>query len=155
MSRARFRYALEPVLLTRRWALDALLLALGEHNAAVAAQAALQAQTQACYDAAASDWRALAATAEAQSVQTFAVNGRYLGDLGRQLREQAAHMEALSAARDEVIGQVVSAQRALEAVERHRDEMRRQYIQKRVSADFKLADDQWNTLQRGAASNGC
>jgi hypothetical protein len=53
-----------------------------------------------------------------------------------------------------VIAQVVSAQRALEAVERHRDEMKQEYVQKRVSADFKVADDQWNTLQTGAASNG-
>ncbi len=155
MSRARFRYALEPVLLTRQWALDALLLTLGEHNAAVAAQAALQAQTQARYEAAVSDWRALAATQQAQSVQTFAMNGRYLADLARQMRAEATQMDALSAARDEVVAQVVSAQRALEAVEQHRDEMRRQYLRKRVSADFKLADDQWNTLQTGAASNGC
>jgi len=155
MSRARFRYALEPVLLTRQWALDALLLTLGEHNAAVAAQAALQAETQARYEAAASDWRALAAAQQAQSVQTFVMNGRYLAELARQLREQAAQMDALSAARDEVIAQVVSAQRALEAVEQHRDETRRQYIQERVSSDFKLADDQWNTLQTGAASHGC
>ena len=155
MRRARFRYALEPVLLTRQWALDALLLTLGEHNAAVAAQAALQAQTQARYEAAVSDWRALAATQQAQSVQTFAMNGRYLADLARQMRAEATQMDALSAARDEVVAQVVSAQRALEAVEQHRDEMRRQYLRKRVSADFKLADDQWNTLQTGAASNGC
>jgi hypothetical protein len=154
MSRARFRYALEPVLLTRQWALDALLLTLGEHNAAIAAQAALQAETRARYDAAASDWRALAAAPQAQSVQTFAMNGRYLADLTHQLREQATRMDELIAARDEVIVLVVNAQRALEAVERHRDEMRQQHVQKRVSADFKLADDQWNTLQTGGASNG-
>ncbi|MFJ1472377.1 hypothetical protein [Massilia orientalis] len=154
MSRTRFRYALQPVLLTRQWALDTLLLELDEHNAAVAAQAALQAETQARYQAAASDWRAMAATPQAQSVQTFAMNGRYLADLARQMREQAARMDELSAACDEVVAQVVRAQRALGTVERHRDDMRRQYIQKRVSADFKLADDQWNTLQTGGASHG-
>jgi hypothetical protein len=154
MSRARFRYALEPVLLTRRWALDDLLLALGERNAAIAAQAKLQAKTRASYEAAADQWRAAAALQQAQSVQTFALNARYLADLARQLREQAEHMAELGTARDEVIAQVVSAQRALEAVERHRDEMKQEYVQKRVSADFKVADDQWNTLQTGAASNG-
>ena len=40
MSRgARFRYPLEPILLTRRWELDGLLAELAEHNAALAAQA--------------------------------------------------------------------------------------------------------------------
>lgn len=154
MSRAGFRYALEPVLLTRQWALNALLLTLSEHNVAIAAQAALQAATRATYDAAAAQWRTVAATQQAQSVQTFALNGRYLGDLARQLHEQVGHMAELCAARDEVIAQVVHARRALDAVERHRDEMRQQYLQKRVSADFKLADDQWNTLQTGTASNG-
>lgn len=154
MSRSRFRYALEPVLLTRQWAVDALLLTLGEHNAAIAAQASLQAATKASYDAAAGQWRAMAEAQQVQSVQTFAINGRYLADLAQQLREQDAHMAVLSAARDEVIAQVISAQRALEAVERHRDDMSRQYVKKRVSADFKLSDDQWNTLQTGALSDG-
>jgi hypothetical protein len=154
MSRSRFRYPLQPVLLTRQWALDALMLTLGEHNAAIAVQAALQAATRDSYEAAADQWRAVAAAQQAQSVQTFAMNGRYLADLARQLREQAAHTAELSAARDEVIAQVVNAQRALEAVERHRDDMKQEYIQKRVSADLKVADDQWNTLQTGAASHG-
>jgi hypothetical protein len=154
MSRARFRYALEPVLLTRQWALDALLRTLGEHNAAMAEQAALQAGTEADYAAATAQWLAMAGAGQAQSVQTFAISGRYLADLARQLREQGAHLAQLSAARDEVIAQVVSAQRAVEAAEQHRDHMQAQFIRKRLSADFKLADDQWNTLQTGAANNG-
>lgn len=153
MSRARFRYALEPVLLTRRWALDTLLFTLGEHHAAMAAQAALQARTQADYAAATARWLAIAASGQAHPVQTFAISGRFLADLARQLREQAAHMAELSAARDEVIEQVVSAQRAVDAAEQHRDHMQEQFVRKRLSADFKLADDQWNTLQTGASDN--
>lgn len=153
MSRARFRYALEPVLLTRRWALDALLLTLAECNAAVAAQAALQAATRASFDAAAAAWRTLAATEQVQSVETFALNARYCADLGRQLHEQAAEMAALDAARDAAIAQVMDGQRALEAVERHRDELQHQFMQQRASADFKVADDQWNTRQTESAGN--
>ncbi len=154
MSRARFRYALEPVLLTRRWALDALRLALGECNAAVAAQTALQVATRASLAAASDQWRMVAATQQAHSVQTFALNARYLADLGSQLREQTAHMAALGVARDAAIAQLMDAQRALDAVERHRDGMRQQYFQQRASANFKLADDQWNTRQTEGAGHG-
>lgn len=153
MSRARFRYALAPVLLTRRWALDALLLTLAECNAAIATLAALQAATRASLDAASAQWRTEAATQQVQSVQIFALNTRYLADLGRQLHEQAAQMAMLDIARDGAIAEVMAGQRALEAVERHRDSMRQQHVQQRASADFKLADDQWNTRQTESTSN--
>jgi hypothetical protein len=154
VSRARFHYALEPLLLTRRWALDALLLTLAECNAAIAAQAARQAATRASLDDAAAQWRTVAATEQVHSVQTFALNARYLADLGRQLHDQAAALAALDAERDAAIAQVMDGQRALEAVERHRDSMRQQHMQKRASADFKVADDQWNTRQPESVGNG-
>jgi hypothetical protein len=146
MSKLRFRYALEPVLLTRRWALDALMLSLADHNADIAAHAAVQATTRENYVAASAEWQA----EQMESVQPFAIRVRYLSELSRQLREQAERMTVLVEARDAVIEQVVRAQRAVEMAEQHRDEMKDQFIQQRLSADFKLADDQWNTLQTGA-----
>jgi hypothetical protein len=154
MSGGRFKYALQPVLLTRQWALDALMLTLSEHNAAVAEHAALEAAVLASHQSASDEWRAAVAGGQEQSVQQFAMSARYLGDLGRQLREHAVRGAELAAARDDVIAQVVAARRAVEAAEEHRDEMKDQFIQKRLSADFKVADDQWNTMQTGADSNG-
>lgn len=154
MNGGRFKYALQPVLLTRQWALDALMLTLSEHNAALAEHAAVEAAVQASHAAASDEWRTAMAGGQAQSVQQFAMSAQYLADLGRQLREHAVRSAELTAARDEVIAQVVAARRAVEAAEEHRDEMKDQFIQKRLSADFKVADDQWNTMQTGADSNG-
>lgn len=149
MSRTRFRYALEPVLLTRRWALDALLQALSQRNADIAEHAARQAATQARYEGACTDWKTMANADHEQSVLAFAISGRYLADLTRQLREQAVHMAELVSARDEVILQVMDSQRSFEAVEHHRAKAKQEFVRQCASADLKAADDQWNTLQAG------
>lgn len=154
MSKGRFRYALQPVLLTRQWALDALMATLAEHNAAIAEHAALEAAVLAQHASASAEWRAIAASGQAQSVERFAMSARYTADLARQVREHAVRMAELVTARDSVIAEVVAARRAVDAVEQHRDDMKQQFIRQRVSADLKLADDQWNTLQTGAEVHG-
>lgn len=150
MSQARFRYALEPVLLSRRWALDALLRALAEHNERIESLARESAAIQGRFDATAAFWKTLVGADAAQPVQRFSMNVRYLGDLARQLREHAARAAVLATARDEVIAQVLAARRALDAAQEHRDDMEVRFVRLRTSADFKLADDQWNTLQTRA-----
>lgn len=155
MSRgARFRYALEPVLLTRTWQLDALMLELAEQNGAIAAQALAQADVRRRIDQAAEAWNHEKASGRAQSVSQFVLASRYMGELARQAREAVAQMAMLAAQRDETIERVVAAKRGVEAVEAHRDEMRARFMQQRSSADFKLADDQWNTLQSEAIVHG-
>ncbi|WP_426104797.1 hypothetical protein [Massilia sp. TSP1-1-2] len=154
MKQARFRYALEPLLLTRRWKLDDLLRILAEHNAQLHSLAAEGAALQSQYAAADSLWKAVTQETSAQPVQRFAMHARHLGDLVRQLREHGARMTALAAARDDVIATVVTARRSLDAAEQHRDAMEDRFHRMRMSADFKLADDQWNTLHTGAASHG-
>ncbi len=153
MNGARFRYALEPVLLTRRWALEALLHSLAEHNAQLADLMAQEEALKLNYRAAIACWQALTAVDEAQPGQQFGLTVRYLGELALQLRTLAGRMADLAAARDELAVRVVSAQRAVEAAEKHRGAMKDHFIRQRLSADFKLADDQWNTLQTGAASH--
>lgn len=155
MSRnLRFRYALEPVLLTRQWDLDALMLSLGEQNAAITAQAALEAGIEERIAAASLAWDASMTGGLMQSVDQFALVTRYMGDLTRQARELAEHMAELVQHRDALIDEVVMAKRGVEAAEQHRDEMRALFVQQRLSGDFKIADDQWNTLQSGVAANG-
>lgn len=151
---ARFRYALEPILLTRQWDLDALLVELSERNSAIAKQEIVIAVLQTRIGAAGVDWHALADGVQTLSVQRFAMLSRFIFDLSRQLKEQEESMAALVEARDGTIDHAVQARRALEAVEKHRAEMKTRFAQMRISGDFKIADDQWNTLQSGTASHG-
>lgn len=155
MSRARFRYQLEPILLTRQWTLDALRAELAEQNAAIVRQQESIDAVQRESDALAREWSGLAAAGQAVSVERFARTTRYLSELARRVREQDAELQRLSTARDELIEKVVMSQREVEAVEQHRDEMKQKFVQLRLSGDFKVADDQWNTLQAGIITNGC
>ena len=154
MSGKRFRYALEPVLLTRKWNLDTLMRSLSDQNAAIAEHGKAEAALQHTFDGAAADWQATMAAGGNQSVDPFVRSTRYLDDLSLQLREHAARSAEMAALRDELIGHITMAQRGVEAVEEHRDDMHSQFVQQRLSSDFKVADDQWNTLQSGASVNG-
>jgi hypothetical protein len=154
MSRnARFRYPLEPILLTRQWELDGLLVELGEHNAAVAGQAARVGGLQADLAAAGAEFGALAGSGVSLSVQRFLIVSRYVGDVTLRLRAEQAELERLEALRDALAERVVASQRGVEAVEKHRDEMKDKFVQQRLSGDFKVADDQWSTLQAGMTSH--
>lgn len=155
MSRARFRYQLEPIRLTRQWALDALRAELAEQNAAIVRQQESIDAVQQESEALAREWSGLAAAGQAVSVERFARTTRYLSELARRVREQEAELQRLNTTRDELIEKVVMSQREVEAVEQHRDEMKQRFVQLRLSGDFKVADDQWNTLQAGIITNGC
>ncbi|NRR31460.1 hypothetical protein HSX11_14880 [Oxalobacteraceae bacterium] len=152
-GQARFRYALEPILLTRQWALDALLLELGEANAQLAECRANCAAAREQLDQAAVQWRALGAGAQALSVDQFMRLARYMDERGAHLRalEQAQALKEQE--RDALIDQVAAAQRGIDAVERHRKRMQAQFVKARTSGDFKIADDQWGMLQAGLANH--
>lgn len=149
----RFRYPLAPILLTRQWELDALLLELAEHNAAVAQQQGRLAHFEGQLAAAGADFRALTQCDTGLPVQRFTILSRYIGDVSLQIRHEQAELERLGALRDALAERVVAAQRGVEAVEKHRDEMETKFIQQRLSGDFKIADDQWSTLQAGMTSH--
>lgn len=149
----RFRYPLAPILLTRQWELDALLLELAEHNAAVAQQQGRLVHFEGQLAAAGADFRALTQCDTGLPVQRFTILSRYIGDVSLQIRHEQAELERLGALRDALAERVVAAQRGVEAVEKHRDEMETKFIQQRLSGDFKIADDQWSTLQAGMTSH--
>ena len=149
----RFRYPLAPILLTRQWELDALLLELAEHNAAVAQQQGRLAHFEGQLAAAGADFKALTACDTGLPVQRFTILSRYIGDVSLQIRREQGELERLGALRDALAERVVAAQRGVEAVEKHRDEMETKFIQQRLSGDFKIADDQWSTLQAGMTSH--
>lgn len=151
---ARFRYPLNPVLLTRQWELDALLVELGEQNAALARQESVLGHLQQQLGAASADFKALSDSAASLPVQRFAILSRYMGDLAQQIRHEQAELARLGEVRDELAARVLSSQRGVEAIEQHRDEMESKFNQQRLSGEFKIADDQWSTLQAGMATHG-
>ncbi len=147
MNKRRFEYALEPVLLTKQWDLDALLIELGALNEQVAQhQAALERlrEQQAKADG---QWRALSASSAAMSVEQFELVRRYAHDLALQATKAQETLATSERERDATIERVVLSQRSVEVFEEHREHMKERFTQLRLSGEFKLADDQWNTLQ--------
>lgn len=141
----RFRYPLEPVLLTRQWDLDALLLELNQANEALSKLKNELTAVQGNIDSCTSEWKKREGTA--LTVDNFAVLTNYLQDLAKQRLcvEQKIAQQELE--RDALIERVVAAQRSVEAVEQHRDDMKAEFVRLRLSQDFKFADDHWSTLQ--------
>lgn len=152
MSGARFRYALEPLRLTRQWDVAALMADLAEHNDVVARGEAALAALQLRLDDASAQWQACASAAVLQVAQLSRV-GAYMGELNVQLRQQQDTLGADSAARDALVDRLMAAQRALDAVDQHRDGAHAEFVQLGASGDCKVADDQWNTLQTRAAQH--
>lgn len=142
----RFHYALQPVLLSRTWALDALKLELGECNAALAGlqqqRAAIEHESAAVNQA----WQTRSSAAGNFSVDGFATVIAYLGQLDGHLRRKSEEIALAAGERDALIERVVEGQRALDAVEEHRDKMFALFRKEETSAQFKVADDHWSTL---------
>lgn len=136
-----FHYALQPILLTRQWALDRLRMDLAESNVAWSEQdrvvRGLLQRQQASMD----EWNGL--NGATHSVDSFMRLSRYIDDCGRQVKVQQRLLDELAQHRDALIDQVCHAQQALEAMQKHRQEMQSQFRQARASLDFKDADDQW------------
>ena len=146
-SKRGFHYALEPVLRTRGWELDALRVALQDSNANVVSCQAVLDTISVRINSAMQEW--IRGTGEAQSlpVERFAMLTRFLGDLSQQAKRAEAALAESKAKRDDAAANAAAARHALDVIEEHKDASLQQFDQLRASADFKEADDQWNTLQ--------
>ena len=127
---------------------------LQKQNEAIARHEQLEQAMKDSISSASAEWSAVLGAGQGQSVDQFRIATQYMGDLSRQSRELAAKGVEMAALRDELIERVLVAQRSVEAAEQHRDDMKAEFVQQRLSGEFKIADDQWNTLQSGANSNG-
>lgn len=155
MSGARgFRYSLQPLLLTRRWEMESLMIELGEHNAALAETAAAIAGLRERMAAASADWRQQQGAGVVLQMTQMSMFTRFMGELN----ERCAGYEALQArqvmARDALVDRVAGSQRALEAIEDHRDDEREGFSRHRQQGELRLADDQWNTLRQRDVNEG-
>lgn len=143
----RFRYALEPLRLTRRWELDALLTGLADCHAQVRAQQqALDALDESLAQAR-GHWLAGQAEGSVLALESLALLGRYLNDGVARRHDLAQALAKLEAERDAAAQRAAQAQRALDAVEDHRDECHAGYRRMRAGGDLKLADEHWNVMQ--------
>lgn len=145
-SSGRFRYALEPVLLRRQWDLDALLLDLSQVNTALSRRQDALEKLNEDGRQAAEDWKRQSASGLID-VGCFARVTHYMQDLAARRAATENEIVEIERQRDALIDHVVEAQRGVEAVELHRDEMKAEFIKQRQSHDFKFADDHWSTLQ--------
>lgn len=150
----RFRYPLQPVLLTRQWHCDALLQELGEINLRLdECETALGRLQNAAAAAQAAQQQAVAASQlSVDSLRTFS---RYLHDVGRQIHLQREVVADVREQRTELIERVGYARRGVEAVERHRDELRADFDKLQASAQYKVADEGWATLQTRTMNHDC
>jgi flagellar biosynthesis chaperone FliJ len=144
---ARFRYALQPVLLTRQWDLDALMLDLNRINENV--QACQQAYDRLMQEIAnvSLAWQAENGPESHLAVDRFVLVTRYIADLAVQRKQHEMQLAELEQERAAMIEQVAKAKRGVDAAEKHRDLMRARFIQLQLRAEFKDADDQWSNAQ--------
>lgn len=150
----RFVYPLEPLRLTREWALDAARQALAQQNAllAEAGQAMDKARQQ--ESTAQEQARALGAGGSALPVQQFLQHGRYLDWLGQAAQDAAQKLDDAGQERDALAVQLAAAQRALDGVERHRKQVRQAFQRARAQDEARQADDLWGVLQAARSRNG-
>lgn len=145
----RFEYALQPVLLTRQWALDAALLELQDMNQKVQ-------EAREVADKLREEIKAVSAAWAAESEQglradRYALVTRYLADLSVRLAEQDKVVQELEEERLQLVDKVAQAKRSVEAAEKHRDEEEAKFKRERARVEFAQADDQWSLSQSGQA----
>ncbi|MEN9868605.1 MAG: hypothetical protein RL748_4195 [Pseudomonadota bacterium] len=146
MSR-RFHYTLQPVLLERQWELDAACQELARINQLIASgEQALQnlQQEQASVSSA---WQQESAQAQGLQRDRFELVTRYMAQLAGQYQQQQSSLQQYRNERDGLIERVGQARRALDAVEEHRDLSKVKFTRQQLSADGKIADDQWSMAQ--------
>lgn len=150
MSRpTRFRYALQPVLATRQWELDAAMQDLAQINQAIAnGQQALQRlrQEQASVNQA---FVAEARQGQGLGRDRFELVTRYMGELGLQCTQQQTRLDDYQQQRNGLIERVEKAKRALDAVKKHRALSQAKFARQQLNVEGKIADDQWAMAQGG------
>lgn len=145
-TKAKFRYPLEPVRLKRQWELDALLLDLSQLNGMLDTLKSDLDKMDEEERRVADEWKRQSAS-DAIDVSHFMRMTHYMQELSVQREARKKELADMERQRDLLIDRVVAAQRGVDALESHRDDMKAEFIKMRQSSDFKAADDHWSTLQ--------
>jgi hypothetical protein len=144
-DQGRFRYRLQPLLLTRQWALDALKQDLAAANARCAEQLRQYERLTRMLAEANGGWNE--AVERGMALDGFVQSMRYLHDLAAQCSARQRQLSQAEEERDALIKQAAEARRALDGVERHRDDMRAAFDKAAASARCKQSDDLWLMLE--------
>ena len=147
-SKLRFHYPLEPVLLTRQWDLDALLLELGHANQSLAMLRAELQKLGEHSDAVVTQWKLQSEKPDGMSIDRFATVTRYMQDITTRFEAQQKLITQREQKRDALVEKVVIARKKVDAVEQHRDELRGEFFKSQLSGQFKTLDDHWSLLQQ-------
>ena len=145
--KSHFEYELQPVLLRRQWDLDALKLDLNKVNEALTRVTQESVELQRKAEAVGNEWKNQSLTSDNIVADRFSTVLYYLDDVARRLKEIEAKKAELDAARESIIDRIALAQRSLDAIEQHRDEMQERFMKQRMNIEFKVADDHWSMLQ--------
>lgn len=145
----RFRYGLQPVLLTREWEVDRLRTDMAAQAAALAlAEQAVRAARAELADVA-EQWMAASAAGQVLGVDRLVRLAHYAADRRQHVAVCQAELERVEAARLELAGQLAAAQRALEGLQEHRAKQRDAYWQAKLSGECRAADELWLAAQAG------
>ncbi|SFG88755.1 flagellar export protein FliJ [Duganella sp. CF458] len=150
----RFVYPLEPLRLTREWALDAARQALARQNAVLAEAGQAMDRARRQESMAQQQARALGAGGSALPLQQLLQHGRYLDWLGQAAQAAAQQLDEAGQERDALAGQLAVAQRALDGVERHRKQVRQAFQRAQAQEEARQADDLWGVLQAARSRHG-
>lgn len=150
----RFRYALQPVLLTRQWALDDLLLELKDVKQQLQKLNDAYREIEENMQQAGQDWIAQSGETEGLNIDVMRALRSYVQDLSAQLQAKQNEKRVLQEQADALVDRVLEAQRGIDAVEEHKGKMKSAFDQLRASDAFKISDDQWSSLQAYKGSNG-
>lgn len=140
-----FRYSLEPVRAMRSWAVDACRAELAELGASMSALERRLHQLALLQQSAAAQSRS--AGQQPVGIDLFLRLQAYGADLERQARSQKEALARLEEERESAVARLNKAQRALEAVDEHRDNALARHGRDAASREYAVADDQWNCLQ--------
>ena len=148
-----FRYALEPVRLTRQWALDGLLAELRDAQTELAQRQQELGRLTALAQAAQVEWNALGPAGQAMPAERFAQLSCYLADCRRRQQAQADVVRQAERVLDDVQQSVMAARRELDAVEKHRADASRHVQRQRQDGAIKAADELWSVLKAGRGNH--
>ena len=143
----RFRYPLQPILLTRQWDLDALLsdLASIRQSIAILQRDLQKLQNQGA--ALAAGWKRESEIRNDMNVDQFVTAARFMHDLSMKIRSIRNSVEEWQKKEISLLDSIMRAKRGIDAVEHHRDELRAEFFKSKSKEQFKALDDHWAILQ--------
>jgi hypothetical protein len=150
----RFRYPLEPARLLREWALDEARQALAQQNALLAEAEATAGAAQARLADGCAQWAAISGNGQMLAAQQCLQHGRYLATLAVSAQSAGRALAERQEQHAGHVAQLASARRALDGLEKHRSELRRDFVRARLQAQARETDDLWGVLQAGRNNDG-